>query len=202
MLNEQRFEVLEEIVDPNVGLDPAAYSEMTGIPQVQQMLGELLGAFPDAAYTIEDTLVDGDRVVMRWTANGTHGGDYAGIASTGNPMRWSGIHFFHFACGRITGVWAEADLLAQLGLVDDVQATPTAPADGNGTPGAGCDASSPEEMEGFAHAWQDVWTSHDVTDYDGVVSPDAVHHFGVRSMPSGCRRSRAGWRGSLPRFPI
>jgi steroid delta-isomerase-like uncharacterized protein len=199
VLNQQKLEVLEEIVDPTMGLDPGAFSGMTGVDQVRQMMGDLLGAFPDAAYTIEDTLVDGDRVVVRWTGTGTHAGDYAGIPASGEARRWSGIHFFDYACGRITGLRVEADILAMLGLVDDVLATPTAGA--AGSPGADCGPPSREEMEGFAHAWQDVWNSHDVTTYERVVSPDAVHHFGVRSDAVGLAAIQHGLEGFFTAFP-
>ncbi len=201
VLNQKKFEILEEILDPNVALDPGAFSAMTGVPQVNQMLGDLLGAFPDAAYTIEDTLVDGDQVVMRWTGTGTHAGDYAGIPATGEAQRWSGIHFFHFACGRITNIWAEADILAQLGLVDDIPATPVPFTGETGSPGPACELSSPEEMQRIARIWQGVWTSHDLADYDDVVSPDEVHHFGVRSDTVGLDALEHSLEGFFTAFP-
>jgi steroid delta-isomerase-like uncharacterized protein len=201
VLNQKKFEILEEILDPNVELDPGAFSAMTGAARVNQMLGDLLGAFPDAAYTIEDTLVDGDRVVMRWSGTGTHAGDYAGIPATGEPRRWSGIHVFHFACGRITNIWAEADILAQLGLVDDVPATPVPFAGETGSPGPACELSSPEEMERIARIWQGVWTSHDLANYDDVVSPDEIHHFGVRSDTVGLAALEHSLEGFFTAFP-
>jgi steroid delta-isomerase-like uncharacterized protein len=201
VLNQKQFDILEEILDPNVALDPGAFSAMTGIDQVNQMLGDLLGAFPDAAYTIEDTLVDGDRVVMRWTGTGTHAGDYAGIPATGEAQRWSGIHVFHFACGKITNIWAEADILAQLGLVDDIPATPVPFTGDTGSPGPACELSAPEEMERIARVWQDVWTSHDLADYDGVVDPDEMHHFGVRSDTVGLDALEHSLEGFFTAFP-
>ena len=201
VLDQQKLDILEEIVDPDMNLDPGAFSGMTGAEQVNQMLGGLLGAFPDASYTIEDTLADGDRVVIRWTATGTHAGDYAGIAATGEPRRWSGIHFFRFACGRIADLRVEADILAQLGLVDDVHATPVPFTGGGGGPGPACETPSRGEMERFANAWQDVWDSHDVTTYEGVVSPDAVHHFGVRSDAVGLPAIQNGLTGFFTAFP-
>jgi predicted ester cyclase len=56
-------------------------------------------------------------------------------------------------------------------------------------------------MERFANAWQDVWDSHDVTTYEGVVSPDAVHHFGVRSDAVGLPAIQNGLTGFFTAFP-
>ncbi|HET9661141.1 MAG TPA: ester cyclase, partial [Thermomicrobiales bacterium] len=201
VLNEGNLDVLDELLDPDAMLDPAAFPAVTGVPRVRQVLGDVLTAFPDVSYTVEDTLIDGDNVVIRWTAAGTQQDDYAGISANGEAQRWSGIHFFHFVCGRITNIWAEADILAQLGLVEDVQATPTALNDATGSPGAGCATPSKAEMEGFAHAWQDVWNSHDVTTYEGVVSPDAVHHFGVRADAVGLPAIQHGLTGFFTAFP-
>jgi steroid delta-isomerase-like uncharacterized protein len=200
-LNQGKLDLLGEILDPNVVLDPAAFPAVDGVAQVQQTLGELLTAFPDVSYEIQDTLAENDRVVIRWTATGTQAVDYAGIAATGEAQRWSGIHFFHFACGKITNIWAEADILAQLGLVDDVHATPVPFAGETGSPGPACELSSRDEMERIASIWQGVWTSHDLADYDGVVTPDEVHHFGVRSDTVGLDALEHSLEGFFTAFP-
>jgi steroid delta-isomerase-like uncharacterized protein len=70
-----------------------------------------------------------------------------------------------------------------------------------GSPGPACELSTPEEMEGFAHAWQDVWTSHDVSTYEGLVSPDEVHHFGVRSDTVGLDALTHSLEGFFTAFP-
>ena len=48
-------------------------------------------AFPDLHTTLEDVLVDGDRVVVRGTDRGTHRGDFMGFPASGreagNPMK-------------------------------------------------------------------------------------------------------------------
>lgn len=201
MLNQGNLDLLDELLAPDAVLDPAAYPSVTGVTPIGQVLGEVLTAFPDVAYTVEDTLIDGDNVVIRWTATGTQQGDYAGISASGEAQRWSGIHFFQFACGQISNVWAEADILAQLGLVDDVQAIPVALTSVTGSPGPACELSSREEMETIAHTWQDVWTSHDVTTYEGTVSPTEVHHFGVRSDTVGLPALQASLSGFFTAFP-
>ena len=201
VLNQQKLEVLEEILDENVVLDPAAFSPVSGVEQVRQRLGELLTAFPDVAYEIQDVLAEDDRVVIRWTADGTQVAPYADIAPNGEAQHWSGIHFFHLACGKIVNVWAEADILAQLGLVEGTQDDVAPPAELTGSPGPVCEPVSREEMERIARIWQGAWTSHSLAEYPEVVSPDQVYHFGVREDTIGLDALAQTMEGFFNAFP-
>jgi predicted ester cyclase len=48
-------------------------------------------AVPDIYITIEDQLAEGDKVVTRWRARGTHQGELMGISSSGNRVEVTGI---------------------------------------------------------------------------------------------------------------
>ena len=79
-------------------------------------------AFPDLERTIEDLVADGDKVVARWSAKGTHTGDFQGIPPTGRVATSSGITIFRIADGRIVEEWSESD---SLGLLQQLGAVPT-----------------------------------------------------------------------------
>ena len=49
----------------------------------QDLVAGLLCAFPDLHFTIEDQLVQGDRVAFRWRATGTHTGPLGAAPPTG-----------------------------------------------------------------------------------------------------------------------
>jgi predicted ester cyclase len=74
--------ILEEIMTPDL---------LEGTRQVTQML---LTAFPDYRLTIEEHVVEADKVATVWTGSGTHEGEWkspAGtIAPTGRQVRWTG----------------------------------------------------------------------------------------------------------------
>lgn len=94
---------------------------------VKRTLGLLLAGFPDHRSRLEQVVAEGDAVVVRWTATGTHEGEYLGIAATGREATWTGIDVFRIDCGRIAEVWSEADgigLLRQLGALPDIAVTP------------------------------------------------------------------------------
>ena len=45
---------------------------------------------------------DGDRVVLRWTATGTHEGTFAEVAPTGHRVTWTGRDWFRLHSGQLT----------------------------------------------------------------------------------------------------
>src|SRR5579863_10013130 len=55
---------------------------------------EYRDAFPDLSMSFDEQVADGDRVVTRWAAGGTHQGALQGIPATGRSARISGI-FIH-----------------------------------------------------------------------------------------------------------
>ena len=77
-------------------------------------------AFPDLRTSIDDMLVDGDRVAVRWHSLGTHTGEFLGVPPTGRPVRVSGATFSRFAGERIVEEWVTWDprqLLSALGII-------------------------------------------------------------------------------------
>jgi len=43
-------------------------------------------AFPDLVVTVHDQVAEADKVVTRWSATGTHGGNFAGVPATGRRV--------------------------------------------------------------------------------------------------------------------
>lgn len=77
-------------------------------------------AFPDFRYTIEDMVAEGDKVVVRFAAHGTHRGEMAGIPPTGKPVSVTGIDLFRLVSGKVAEFWLSWDQLGmmyQLGVI-------------------------------------------------------------------------------------
>jgi predicted ester cyclase len=79
-------------------------------------------AFPDARYTVDAVLADGDLVSGRWTMTGTQTGPLPdfGLAPTGRPVRMHGMEIFRVRDGRLAELWHQESvfsMLAQLGAV-------------------------------------------------------------------------------------
>ena len=82
----------------------------------------MMTAFPDLERTVEDIFAADDKVVLRWSARGTHDGDFNGLPPTGIRATSSGITIFRIDDGRIVEEWAETDML---GLLQQVGAIPS-----------------------------------------------------------------------------
>lgn len=101
---------------------PAAGEDIHGPEGIRQFYGMLRAAFPDLHFTIEDQIAAGDRVVTRWTASGTHQGDFQGIPAAGKAVTMSGIDIDRLADGKVVECWPVVDelgLLRQLGALPE-----------------------------------------------------------------------------------
>lgn len=65
-------------------------------------------------HEIEDQIAEGDKVVTRLTARGSHRGDLPGIPATGNEMCMTATVVHRVANGRLVEKWSDKDVLAML----------------------------------------------------------------------------------------
>ena len=89
--------------------------------EMQQFYKALYYAIPDLRHTLVEQISEGDKVVTRWTATGTHrGGPFFGVASTGRQITLRGINIYRIAGGLLAEShvsWDMLGLLQQLGSV-------------------------------------------------------------------------------------
>ena len=75
---------------------------------------------PDWHSDVEELIGDGDLVVERFTASGTHRGELMGVEPTGKVMVLRGIQIFRIEGDKIVERWGRLDevgLLRQLRLI-------------------------------------------------------------------------------------
>lgn len=85
-------------------------------------------AFPDLSFHLDLIVAEGDIVVARWTAEGTHTGPWGGIEPTGKHVRFSGVNFFRLRDGKVVEIWNHRDdlgLMQQVGVPIYAGAEPT-----------------------------------------------------------------------------
>jgi steroid delta-isomerase-like uncharacterized protein len=86
----------------------------------KQFGGVFRSAFPDGKLSIEDLIVEGDKIVSRISYRGTHTGDMLGIPPTGKSVTVSAMIIDQFADGKIVESWRLFDqmgMMQQLGLI-------------------------------------------------------------------------------------
>jgi steroid delta-isomerase-like uncharacterized protein len=98
----------------------ATEGEVRGPEGFKGLVSTYRTALPDLRVPIEDLIAEGDRVVTRWTARGTHQGELMGNAPTGNQASVSGILIDRISGGKIEEEWVDYDtlhLMQQIGAV-------------------------------------------------------------------------------------
>jgi steroid delta-isomerase-like uncharacterized protein len=120
LFSEKRVDRADEFVARDY-LDHAAQpGQAPGLDGAKQKWAMFIAAIPDLRVPIEDLVAEGDKVVVRWTAEGTQRGELLGIPPTGKRLRFSGISIYRLAEGKVAEVWEQFDrlgLMQQLGVV-------------------------------------------------------------------------------------
>ena len=114
--NKRNVDIINELGDVNyishnTNYDRAAFREWA--------VG-IRAAFSEGGITIEDTIAEGDKVVIRWTMHGTHTGEFMGISVTGKQVTLKGISIYRIANGKIVEDWSNSDdlgMMQQLGVI-------------------------------------------------------------------------------------
>jgi steroid delta-isomerase-like uncharacterized protein len=126
VFNEGNMKTLEEICAPEfVFTLPTHEESFRGVEGYKGLVNMLRGCFPDIHFAVEDMLSEGNRVLTRWTARGTHTGIpfptvVGDVPAAGNHFLIEGMTWHQIANGKIAIVTANEDglgLIYQLGRV-------------------------------------------------------------------------------------
>jgi steroid delta-isomerase-like uncharacterized protein len=102
-------------------------ARLAGMPPMdraafQQFGQAFFAAFPDLYHIVEDQVAEGDMVVNRMLARGTHRGEFQGIPPTGRTVEFAAISIQRFAEGTLVEQHLMVDTL---GLLQQIGAIPT-----------------------------------------------------------------------------
>lgn len=127
--NERNLNVADEIfaadcITHQLQSGAETFSAVRNPEAVKHHVAEWLAGFPDLRFTIEQMLVENDRVMTQSVMRGTHSGIWLGIAPTNKEVsvRLSVIH--RIADGKIAEDWVLVESLGffqQLGLVPSIE---------------------------------------------------------------------------------
>jgi predicted ester cyclase len=123
---------VDELIAPNMvdhfhypaqGPAPAEYQ--LSLVAFKDFVSQFHTTFPDFQYTVELQVAEGDLVVTRLTARGTHTGEYRGltyksIPPTGKQITWTYTAIDRIHDGKIVERWSNGDdlgRLQQLGVI-------------------------------------------------------------------------------------
>ena len=122
VFSQGNLALVDELVAPDCRESgPSAIPGLPPGPEGKKMHVQVYrDAFPDIFFTIDQQIAEGDTVVTRWTAQGTHKGELAGIPPTGKVTTVSGVSVDQVVDGKIISYWGISDkfgLLQQLGVI-------------------------------------------------------------------------------------
>jgi predicted ester cyclase len=118
--NKGNMEFFAETIYPNAGIhDPENVNVHGGLDFAREIISMYRTAFPDIQFTVEEQVAEGDMVVTRWSARGTHLGTLGGIPPTGKQVTVTGMLMECYCDGRPRRSWMNWDglgLMQQLGI--------------------------------------------------------------------------------------
>lgn len=116
-LNKRNFELLKEFIAE----DYAGIRGEKGPAGFTETVQSIIQAFPDIRWTIEDLIEAEDKVVVRWSWQGTHEGTFRGfLQASHKKVTDHAIVIYQFRDHKIIKAWIESDrlgFLQQIGVV-------------------------------------------------------------------------------------
>jgi predicted ester cyclase len=115
------LDYLDDLVSANVVNHNPFPGTGPGIEGVKQAITAMLGLFPDARFTVDEMIGEGDKVAVRVTLRGTHQGSFMGRPPTGATVTSTELIVFRIAAGKVVETWASRD---DLGMMRQLGGTP------------------------------------------------------------------------------
>lgn len=121
-INTARDELAGELISPQATFFVPGRSEpLQGPDGYQEIIAMMRAGFPDIQWTLEELIIEGDRVAARFTMRGTHHGNFLGVPPSGKTIEVKAVNFYRFADGQIVEEHGQPDLL---GLLQQIGAVP------------------------------------------------------------------------------
>jgi len=114
--------VAEDYVDHSPPPFPGLGTGRAGLKQAFEIFWEATPGY----HKIEDQIAEGNKVVTRMRAYGSHEGDLPGIPRTGNKLEMTATVIHRIEDGKLAEKWsgkAELGFLQQLGVIPSLEQT-------------------------------------------------------------------------------
>ncbi len=119
-INQGKLDVLDELYTPDYVNHAAPFGLPTDVKGLKSLLAMFIRAFPDQHITADEIIIQGDKIVGRWTLRATHKGPFVGAPPTGRAVTMTGIDVERVVGDKISEHWGGEDmlgLLQQIGAV-------------------------------------------------------------------------------------
>lgn len=115
-INTGNMDIGREIIDSDVVFyAPTSPEPMKGLDGYAAVLGMMRGAMPDVEWTVEETISEGNKVMVRFTMRGTQTQPLMGIPATGKPVCVTAMNIYELRDGKIVREHGLPDLFSLMG---------------------------------------------------------------------------------------
>jgi predicted ester cyclase len=105
-VNSGDLDDLDNVLAPNyIRHDPNPLMKDVGREEYKQAFKKLRNAFPDAKWTLDDILSDGDKVIGRWSFLGTQNGPFFNIPPSGKEVTYPILAIYRIEDEMIAEDW-------------------------------------------------------------------------------------------------
>jgi predicted ester cyclase len=99
-LDQGNLGIIDELFSPDYKLNFPG-REPLDLQKTKQFYEEMYQAFSDLRHEIAEQIAEGNKVVTRWTATGTHVGEFLGVQPTNEPVSFQGINIYTFEGNKL-----------------------------------------------------------------------------------------------------
>jgi steroid delta-isomerase-like uncharacterized protein len=117
--NDRDHDAMADLLTDDV-VEHGVYDELHGHEEIVEFLESHFETFPDYSGTTESMVAGGDRVVVCYTARGTHSDHYEDVEPTGQTIEWTGMAMYRIEDDGIAEIWLEEDRLGLLEQLEDL----------------------------------------------------------------------------------
>lgn len=110
----------DALLHPEFSLHTPLPTPGPAIEEMNTVITTCRAAFHGLHVTIDDIMADGNKVIARFTARGTHNGEFMSVPPTGKAITLTAIEIFRVKDGKIVELWGEVNmmgLMQQLGML-------------------------------------------------------------------------------------
>jgi len=205
IFNEKTLDRADELVAHDYVDHDAVPGQAPGLEGAKQKWAMFFSAVPDTRVAIQDMLAEGDRVVVRWTGEGTQHGTLMGVPPTGRRILIGGISIYRLAAdGKVAEDWEQWDklgLLQQIGASPGTgQEAPSAPEPAVPETGStsGEPPTSTEENKAIVRGFHDqVFNERRVDRSDELFTADYIDHGALPAQAPGLAGAKRKWAGYI-----
>ena len=112
----------EELISPDAIFHvPGRPEPLKGLEGYITIIGMMRSGFSDIQWTIDDLVLEENKVAALFTMKGTHDGAFYGVLPTGKSINVRAINIYHLSDGKIVNEYGQPDLM---GLMMQIGALP------------------------------------------------------------------------------